>query len=518
MEGSMSDDCNDLALRMTTSTGDSLFEEQILAGQLALQRIRLRVSGTLFTIGLMVGLAVQLIYLRDGFGPLNLGDAFAWSAKVLCVIVLGLAPLPDDVVLTRVVLVASAFMVMVAIPLTLQRVIDTSRIPENEYDQMMIFVYVLYVFTDFSFVYLSILAWLQRNAVQMQRHLWTAWGFYFSLMFTWDVVLLVIQRRYCTTCSVIPGPAAFLPADVFGMIVAFSYHLRQQAHKCLRHVYGKHKATAAAAGIASLIGNRPMEIVQKQARARFRCIRLSSIRFSELADNSPVPELFLRSSTTRLGFCDAFVSHSWHDNADAKWRALQGWRREFLWNNGREPLVWLDKCCIDQSDIESDLRCLPLFLSGCKRFLIVCGVTYLRRLWCIVELFTFVHMHRGETASLEIVWALREGHEDADRRTIRDAFSRFDAKRCECFDSGDKEKILVIIYTAFGGMDDFNVVVSGIMKSISLPAMSATSSLVQSAQVSDSGSSDDSGLHEDSDDGCDYACLKPSKRGTRRNE
>lgn len=45
------------------------------------------------------------------------------------------------------------------------------------------------------------------------------------------------------------------------------------------------------------------------------------------------------------------------------------------------PEVWIDKCCIDQRNIEKDLRCLPVFLSGCRRLVVFCGPTYLSRLW-----------------------------------------------------------------------------------------------------------------------------------------
>ena len=50
------------------------------------------------------------------------------------------------------------------------------------------------------------------------------------------------------------------------------------------------------------------------------------------------------------------------------------------------------RSCIDQRDIETNLRCLPIFLSGCQKLVILLGKTYLTRLWCIVEIFAFVHM------------------------------------------------------------------------------------------------------------------------------
>ena len=55
-----------------------------------------------------------------------------------------------------------------------------------------------------------------------------------------------------------------------------------------------------------------------------------------------------------------------------------------------------DKACIDQNSIQQSLACLPVFLAGCKTLLVVAGPTYCSRLWCIMELFTFVrsgHLH-----------------------------------------------------------------------------------------------------------------------------
>jgi hypothetical protein len=53
--------------------------------------------------------------------------------------------------------------------------------------------------------------------------------------------------------------------------------------------------------------------------------------------------------------------------------------------SGREPLVWLDRACIDQADewakIEKSLAYLPVFLAGCKSLLVLAGPTYTTRLW-----------------------------------------------------------------------------------------------------------------------------------------
>ena len=53
-----------------------------------------------------------------------------------------------------------------------------------------------------------------------------------------------------------------------------------------------------------------------------------------------------------------------------------------------------DKACIDQNSIQQSLACLPVFLAGCQTLLVVAGSNYCSRLWCVMELFTFVRSER----------------------------------------------------------------------------------------------------------------------------
>ena len=54
----------------------------------------------------------------------------------------------------------------------------------------------------------------------------------------------------------------------------------------------------------------------------------------------------------KLGGCDIFMSHSWHDTPSVKWEALTKWAANFEATNGRELILWLDKACIDQQNID----------------------------------------------------------------------------------------------------------------------------------------------------------------------
>merc|ERR1712232_482542 len=83
-----------------------------------------------------------------------------------------------------------------------------------------------------------------------------------------------------------------------------------------------------------------------------------------------VSKTYNASTATTFGNCDAFLSHSWHDNLDAKWTALHRWSEAFRQKHGRSPTFWLDKVCIDQTNIARDLQCLPVFLGACNSLLI----------------------------------------------------------------------------------------------------------------------------------------------------
>jgi len=224
---------------------------------------------------------------------------------------------------------------------------------------------------------------------------------------------------------------------------------------------------ASAAGIASLMCGSSTKQVLTLAKMRFRCTDPTQLSFEDLLVSptriTPSSNALERTWHTQLGECDAFVSHSWHDDSEAKWRAIQQWRQGFVAKHGREPWIWFDKFCIDQSDIETDLRGLPVFLSGCKELLVLCGPSYLSRLWCVVELFTFAHIG-GRSSRITAIPLLRQGCELEDAAAIDQVYEEFDASQCECICGSDKEKMMAIITTAFGDVASFNSMMRQLLK------------------------------------------------------
>ena len=83
-----------------------------------------------------------------------------------------------------------------------------------------------------------------------------------------------------------------------------------------------------------------------------------------------------------------------------KYAALSRWAAKFTAENGRAPLIWLDRACIDQSTLgdptalKQNPSCLPVCVGGCSG-LCASGPTYLHRQWCMVEVLAFYLMNKG---------------------------------------------------------------------------------------------------------------------------
>ncbi|KAJ1632154.1 hypothetical protein T492DRAFT_34567 [Pavlovales sp. CCMP2436] len=157
------------------------------------------------------------------------------------------------------------------------------------------------------------------------------------------------------------------------------------------------EAISAAAGIAALFDNRSSREVQERAAVTFRFITLDMLSEADLLPGVPGSDLFARSRQATFGGVDAFVSHSWHDDPAQKWAALREWGDAFVLAHGREPRLWVDRACCDQSAIGEAIRCLPLYLAGCSTLLVLQGENTLRRLWCVVEVRNIHTTHTTHT-------------------------------------------------------------------------------------------------------------------------
>ena len=226
---------------------------------------------------------------------------------------------------------------------------------------------------------------------------------------------------------------------------------RGRLHRWLGSLGARGTQEQEAAALAALISGRGggVAAVLQRAVERFRVLPLSSLTAADLVSNADTG-LNARVRPAALGTCDAFVSHSWRDDGARKYSRLA----EHSFASG-ERTVWLDKACIDQSNIEESLAALPIFLCACKELLILPGATYGTRLWCIMEIFTFVQMG-GERERAVILPLI-------DEADLLSQLGRFSAGKAQCFLPRDRHKLLATIEASFGTYGPFNEIVRAMM-------------------------------------------------------
>ena len=195
-----------------------------------------------------------------------------------------------------------------------------------------------------------------------------------------------------------------------------------------------------------MIGGDAVEAL-RSAEKTLVSIQISRLTEADMA-NSQDSGLFEKTEKTSVGEVDGFLSHSWRDDAALKWQAMQKFKRDFeATHDGAEPKCWLDKACIDQSgDIDASLKVLPIYLLASKMFVVFAGSSYTTRLWCVVELFSY--LRGGGTLERIAVEPL-----DLD---VADAIGSFTVEKADCTVRADKQRLLGIIEASFGSTAEFN--------------------------------------------------------------
>ena len=222
-----------------------------------------------------------------------------------------------------------------------------------------------------------------------------------------------------------------------------------------------------AAGITAALSNsnEASTSLKNDAKVAFRYVTLGDggVTFDDLFSNRPDAEVFAKSHHATMGDVDVFMSHSWSDDPHAKWAALQRWRADFKRRgSGREPRLWIDKCCLNQKNIDAALKSLPIFLSGTHKLLILLGPTWLDRLWCVLELFTFVVMG-GTPDRIELIVVNATeidvetggGSDAAPVAQMPQQLQTFDVRQAQCTGDNNVAKIMQIIESS-GTLEDFN--------------------------------------------------------------
>ena len=248
-----------------------------------------------------------------------------------------------------------------------------------------------------------------------------------------------------------------------------------------------------AAAIASILGDSSAATTLAMSEEKFRAWPMSSLSPEHFDSNEPDSTLFSLTEHAALGAVHGFVSHSWSDEGRAKYDRLREWAGRLGVGKDAETLLWVgafadlpltacvllvlnlplpqpeltarvdfdlsyaDKACIDQLNIDESLACLPIFLAGCQKLLLLVGPTYASRLWCVMEIYIFVKMG-GERGAMDVMLL----DESADAALVSH-LARFDASKAMCFYDRDRQRLWAVIESSFGTFDPFNKLVRGLI-------------------------------------------------------
>lgn len=440
---------------------DRELQKHLSRSQAALHVLRSRVKCCWLILALLLGPTIEVYrYLHPGSRFHELSHLVQWllcSVFILRMMMLSLAPAVNDIGFIRAIVIIDMMVIFS------ERVIGVQEGFILQTDSSILENLPAAFFYGRGVIFGIFGLWASCSATvdNAQRWMWCGFGVFAALQIIQKSAELVHfglrQHRigWWCVCDILSTGMLLL--------VASRPSLRKRLQgQVLQWMEGE-AATRGAASLACIIGSVPPGEALAFARLRFRCIRHGDLKPEVILDNIPNSAHSAFAQPCILGACDAFISHSWHDDGPSKWKALQTWSIAFARQHNREPSFWLDKCCIDQRQIDMDLRCLPIFLKGCRKLVVLCGPTYLSRLWCILEIFVHIHMG-GTVQQIELLQVLREGHETEDEQAIEAAFDTFDARHCQCFDSTDQQRMLSIIEVAFGSLDAFNSSVRSITR------------------------------------------------------
>jgi hypothetical protein len=172
---------------------------------------------------------------------------------------------------------------------------------------------------------------------------------------------------------------------------------------------------------------------------RCRAVRLSSFGPSVFHSGEARTEADQSKHSFACLRPDFFISHSWRDDPDDKYRAVKLICDRFEEENGFEPTLWIDKYCIDQAQIGESLRYLPVYVAASSMVVLLIGPTYLSRLWCLWELFV---IHSTRSLRDAIYWSIAPFTIEGD---ILDLARNFSVDQAESFSNTDKDAIVGMI-------------------------------------------------------------------------
>lgn len=191
--------------------------------------------------------------------------------------------------------------------------------------------------------------------------IWTACRTLQSLMMVNEIVKISLE--YANVGGAFdagpdtPVPRFLLIGGLFLGSVCTPFHVRNGFLDFLGNLAESRHAqqeVKRAAAISSLVGSMKTKDALALGKRSFYALHMSQLCESDFTDNKDTG-LFQKTKNIKLGECDAFISHSWSDDGKEKWARLVEFNEEVKEREDREALVWLDKACINQSDIDASL-------------------------------------------------------------------------------------------------------------------------------------------------------------------
>ena len=254
---------------------------------------------------------------------------------------------------------------------------------------------------------------------------------------------------------------SMLPVGVAYLVilgVGFSKPVRRRFTHILARIGISSPRARQSVAATLLMGEEDPHVVLQRASATFRGIPMRQLSPSMFSETFSRQEVHAQTRSLELGGCDAFLSHSWHDDWTKKYGALTEWKAEQHARSTTEHdiVIWWDKACINvpPNRFSQALACLPVYIAGCHRMIVLAGPTFTQRLWCVMELFMFCEVGAGQRCIDVHNVGVDSSNSD---------FHNFDIARTRCVSSRDKHYFVSIIETAFGGYDPFNAIVQGIL-------------------------------------------------------
>lgn len=147
---------------------------------------------------------------------------------------------------------------------------------------------------------------------------------------------------------------------------------------------------------------------------------------------------------------DFFISHAWACDEGAleiKKRNFVQFLSSFQSKHNRDATLWLDKVCINQNTLDG-VALLPINLNACNKVLILMNKSYLKRLWCIWELFVVFTFSMSYSTALQRIEIL---YVDTDKKwDFKDDVPNFNIDEAHCYDPNEEYRLRFLILEVIG--------------------------------------------------------------------